>query len=50
MGSVQVTQGGKAMTKTDLQQMIREMIRLGLDIEEIAYFVRAELAAQEVAA
>ena len=38
------------MTTTDLRQMIREMIRLGLDIEEIAYFVRAEMAAQEVTA
>ena len=38
------------MTTTDLQQMIREMIRLGLDIEEIAYVVRAEMAAQEVTA
>ena len=38
------------MTKTELQQMIREMIRLGLDIDDIAYFVRAEKAAQEVTA
>ena len=38
------------MTTQELQQMIREMIRLGLDIDDIAYFVRAEMAAQEAAA
>lgn len=38
------------MTTHELQLMIREMIRLGFGLDDIAYFVRAELSAQEVAA